>query len=38
MRYEGTRREHYEKWGEYEDCMECGLLASEWRVADPGQP
>lgn len=38
MRYEGTRREHYEKWGEYEDCMEYGLLASEWRVADPGQP
>ena len=38
MRYEGTRREHCEKWGEYEDCMEYGLLASEWRVADPGQP
>ena len=33
MSYEGTRREHYKKWGEYEDQVEYGLLASEWRAA-----
>jgi ribosomal-protein-alanine N-acetyltransferase len=31
MSHEGTRREHYKKWGEYEDRVEYGLLASEWR-------
>ena len=30
---EGTRREHYRKWGEYEDRVEYGLLAGEWRSA-----
>jgi RimJ/RimL family protein N-acetyltransferase len=30
---EGTRREHYKKWGEYEDRVEYGLLAREWRAA-----
>jgi len=35
MSHEGTRREHYKKWGEYEDRVEYGLLASEWRAA-PG--
>jgi RimJ/RimL family protein N-acetyltransferase len=33
MRYEGTRREHHRKWGEYEDRVEYGLLVSEWRAA-----
>lgn len=33
MRHEGTRREHYIKWGEYEDRVEYGLLASDWRAA-----
>lgn len=31
MVYEGTRREHFEKWGRYEDSVEYGLLAREWR-------
>jgi hypothetical protein len=30
---EGTRRDHYKKWGEYEDRVEYGLLAGEWRAA-----
>jgi RimJ/RimL family protein N-acetyltransferase len=30
---EGTRREHYKKWGEYEDRVEYGLLAGEWQAA-----
>jgi RimJ/RimL family protein N-acetyltransferase len=34
---EGTRREHYKKWGEYEDRVEYGLLAGEWW-ASRGQP
>ena len=33
MSHEGTRPEHYRKWGEYEDQVEYGLLASEWRAA-----
>ena len=33
MSYEGTRREHHRKWGEYEDRVEYGLLVSEWRAA-----
>jgi hypothetical protein len=28
-----TRREHYEKWGEYGDRLEYGLPAGEWRAA-----
>ena len=28
---EGTRREHYKKWGEYEDRVEYGLLAGSGR-------
>ena len=35
MSYEGTRREHHRKWGEYEDRVEYGLLVGEWRAA-PG--
>ena len=31
MSYEGTRREHHRKWGDYEDRVEYGLLVSEWR-------
>jgi ribosomal-protein-alanine N-acetyltransferase len=30
---EGTRREHYRKWGEYENRVEYGLLVGEWRAA-----
>jgi [ribosomal protein S5]-alanine N-acetyltransferase len=30
---EGTSREHYKKWGEYEDRVEYGLLVGEWRAA-----
>ena len=30
---ERTRRHHYRKWGEYEDRVEYGLLAGEWRSA-----
>jgi [ribosomal protein S5]-alanine N-acetyltransferase len=33
MSYEGTLREHHRKWGEYEDRVEYGLLAGEWRAA-----
>ena len=33
MTYEGTRREHHRKWGEYEDRVEYGLLVGEWRAA-----
>jgi ribosomal-protein-alanine N-acetyltransferase len=33
MTYEGTRREHHRKWGEYEDRVEYGLLVSEWQAA-----
>jgi RimJ/RimL family protein N-acetyltransferase len=32
MTYEGTRREHHRKWGEYEDRLEYGLLVGEWRA------
>ena len=32
MSHEGTRRHHYKKWGEYEDQVEYGLLASDWRA------
>jgi [ribosomal protein S5]-alanine N-acetyltransferase len=33
MSYEGTRPEHYKKWGEYEDRVEYGLLARDWHKA-----
>ncbi len=33
MSYEGTRREHHRKWGEYKDRVEYGLLVGEWRAA-----
>ena len=33
MSYEGTRREHHRKWSDYEDRVEYGLLAPEWRAA-----
>jgi len=32
MRYEGTGREHYRKWGDYEDRVDYGLLASEYST------
>lgn len=31
MSHEGTRPEHYERWGEHHDCVLYGLLASDWR-------
>ena len=31
MSYEGTRREHHRKLGRFEDHMEYGLLARDWR-------
>lgn len=33
MSYEGTRREHHRKWSDYEDLLQYGLLAREWRAA-----
>jgi ribosomal-protein-alanine N-acetyltransferase len=33
MSYEGTRSEHYKKWGVYEDRVEYGLLARDWHKA-----
>ena len=33
MSYEGTRREHHRKYGDYEDRVEYGLLAREWLAA-----
>jgi RimJ/RimL family protein N-acetyltransferase len=30
---EGTGREHYKKWGEYEGRVEYGLPTGEWRAA-----
>jgi len=29
MSHEGTRPEHYERWGEHHDCVLYGLLASD---------
>jgi [ribosomal protein S5]-alanine N-acetyltransferase len=34
LSYEGTRREHYKKWGKYEDRVEYGVLARDWRKAE----
>ncbi|MFB2772525.1 GNAT family N-acetyltransferase, partial [Pelatocladus sp. BLCC-F211] len=31
MTYEGCRRQHTLKWGEYIDVMEYGILKSEWQ-------
>lgn len=31
MSYEGTRPEHFERWGEFHDDVLYGLLASDWR-------
>lgn len=36
MSYEGTRLEHYKRWGVYEDCVDYGLLARDWREAESG--
>lgn len=33
MRYEGTRREHHRKYGDYEDRVEYGVLGREWRAS-----
>jgi RimJ/RimL family protein N-acetyltransferase len=31
MTHEGTRPEHYKKWGAYEDRVDYGILARDWR-------
>jgi RimJ/RimL family protein N-acetyltransferase len=31
MNCEGVMREHYKKWGQYEDRVAYGLLARDWR-------
>jgi ribosomal-protein-alanine N-acetyltransferase len=31
MTHEGTRPEHYKQWGSYEDRVDYGLLARDWR-------
>ena len=36
MSYEGTFQEHHKKWGEYEDRVEYGLLARDWRASNRG--
>jgi [ribosomal protein S5]-alanine N-acetyltransferase len=36
MTCEGTRREHYKRWGAYEDRVEYGLLARDWRAYERG--
>jgi [ribosomal protein S5]-alanine N-acetyltransferase len=36
MSYEGTLREHHKKWGVYEDRVEYGLLAGDWRAINRG--
>jgi RimJ/RimL family protein N-acetyltransferase len=41
MRCEGTLRHHFNKWGEFHDVVNYGILASEWqerrRKAIPAQ-
>jgi RimJ/RimL family protein N-acetyltransferase len=37
MTHEGTLRGHHKKWGEYEDRVEYGLLARDWRVSSRGE-
>jgi [ribosomal protein S5]-alanine N-acetyltransferase len=34
MRYEGTRREHLRKLGRFEDYVQYGLLARDWRPVE----
>ena len=34
MSYEGTRPEHFERWGEFHDGVLYGLLASDWRETE----
>lgn len=36
MSHEGTRPEHYKKWGAYEDRVDYGLLARDWRKIQRG--
>jgi RimJ/RimL family protein N-acetyltransferase len=35
MEYEGRLREHILKWGDYEDHVQYGLLAAQWKTAQP---
>lgn len=32
MSYEGTRREHHRKYGDYEHRVKYGLIVGEWRT------
>ncbi len=34
LSYEGTRPEHYKKWEGYEDRVDYGLLARDWRKSE----
>ena len=36
MSRDGTRPEHYKKWGAYEDRVDYGLLARDWRKIKRG--
>lgn len=38
MTYEGRRRAHILKWGEFLDVEEYAILAEEWRLRLPGPP
>lgn len=35
MQYEGKQREHIRKWNRYDDIEMYGLLASDWKKANP---
>lgn len=32
MQYEGTHRQHTLRFGQFEDRLVCGLLASDWKL------
>ncbi len=36
MSHEGTRPEHFERWGEHQDSVLYGLLARDWRKIERG--
>jgi len=34
MKYEGCRRQHFCKWGEFEDCVDYAILRSEYEAQE----
>ncbi len=36
MRYEGRLRQHVQRWGNFEDLEQYGILAQEWRLTSAG--